>query len=272
MLFLAGFLTAAGIPFAASCLFVLIYVCFAVTLARIVSEVGAGWAWAPGWSPTSFVADLFGVNNLPAREIAVLFGYTEWTSDMRDNPMPQQMQAMRLSQPGAVSPRAYLAPLVWAAAFGILCAFWAHLHLYYTYGAATGKVRPYLASLGMSPFQHAVSMLKSPPKRDIAGLIAACFGVLLAAALSLLRQRVPWWPLHPLGYALATTSSMDYMWFPFFLAWVAKAVTLRYGGIRAYRNALPFFLGLILGDYVVPALWGLYGMISGTQQYMSFPH
>jgi hypothetical protein len=57
-----------------------------------------------------------------------------------------------------------------------------------------------------------------------------------------------------------------------FLAWLAKRTTLRYGGIRAYRAALPFFLGLILGDYVVPALWGVFGMASGYQQYMAFPH
>jgi hypothetical protein len=81
-----------------------------------------------------------------------------------------------------------------------------------------------------------------------------------------------WWPLHPLGYALATTQSMDYMWFPFFLAWLAKCLTLRYGGIKAYRSALPFFLGLILGDYVVPTLWGVFGMLTGYQQYMAFPH
>jgi hypothetical protein len=65
---------------------------------------------------------------------------------------------------------------------------------------------------------------------------------------------------------------MEYLWFPFFLAWLAKRITLRYGGIRAYRSALPFFLGLILGDYVVPSLWGVFGMATGYQQYMSFPH
>ena len=62
------------------------------------------------------------------------------------------------------------------------------------------------------------------------------------------------------------------MWCPFLIAWMAKLITLRYGGIRAYRAALPFFLGLILGDYVVPTLWGAFGMLTGYQQYMAFPH
>jgi hypothetical protein len=91
-------------------------------------------------------------------------------------------------------------------------------------------------------------------------------------ALSLLRQTFVWWPFHPIGYVLAGTPSMDYMWCPFFLGWLIKLVILRYGGIRIYRQALPFFLGLILGDYIVPTLWGLWGMAAHTQVYTAFPH
>ena len=272
MVFLAGFLVAAGLSPPAASLFVLVYVCFSITLARIVSEAGAGWAWGPNWTVTSFVADCLGTNNLGIKEGIVLFGYTDWTNDMRDNPMPQMMQGARLAAAGDGSVRVFLWPLVWASAFGVIAAFWAHLHVYYIYGAATGKVRPWLSSMGISSFQHATHMIVSPPLRDVAGMVAAGFGALLVGVLTLLRQRLPWWPLHPIGYALATTSSMDYMWFPFFLAWLAKTVTLRWNGIRGYRDALPFFLGMILGDYVVPSLWGIIGMISGSQQYMAFPH
>ena len=35
---------------------------------------------------------------------------------------------------------------------------------------------------------------------------------------------------------------------------------------------MPFFLGLILGDYVVPALWFALGALIHTQMYLSFPH
>jgi hypothetical protein len=39
------------------------------------------------------------------------------------------------------------------------------------------------------------------------------------------------------------------MWLPVCLTWLLKGVLLRYGGLRAYRRALPFFLGLILGEF-----------------------
>ncbi len=273
VLFMCGFLVAAGLPIALAGLFVFVYLAFAITLARIVSEAGAGWAWSPGWSPASLTGDAFGANHLTTTQLTVLYGYTGWMSDMRDNPMPQSVSAMKIGQGGEINPRAYLKPLVWATGIGILAAFWAHLEIYYTYGAATAKVRPALS--GGSAYgaaRTAVAMMTTPTLQDVTGMTAAFGGIVIAVGMSLLRQQLPWWPLHPLGYALATTQSMDYMWCPFFIAWLAKRITLRYGGIRAYRIALPFFLGLILGDYVVPALWGLFGMGTGYQQYMAFPH
>src|SRR5579871_1621903 len=270
--FLVVFLTAAGLNLPVAGLFVFAYLCCALTLARIVSEAGAGWAWAPSWSPAAFTSDVFGANHLSAQNLILLHGYTNWMLDMRDNPMPQQAQSIKAGQMAGVSPRRFLGPLVWASAFGVLCAFWAHLHIYYIYGAASAKVRPALMNGATGPARTAMALLGTPTRPDFAGMVAAFAGLLIAGLFTFLRQRFVWWPFHPLGYALATTGSMDYMWFPFFLAWLFKLLTLRYGGIQAYRRFLPFFLGLILGDYVVPTLWGVYGMLSGTQQYMVFPH
>ena len=35
-----------------------------------------------------------------------------------------------------------------------------------------------------------------------------------------------------------------------FLAWSAKTVILRFGGLDLYRRAAPFFIGLILGQWI----------------------
>ena len=273
LLFLVGFLMAAGLsPFVAA-LFVFTFFCVAVTLGRIVSEAGAGWAWAPSWSPAAFAGDAVGATNLSPHELTVLIGYLSWTNDMRDNPLPQTMAAMKMAQGGELAPRSYLKPLLFAAVVGVFAAFWAHLDIYYRFGSATAKVRPAISGMSATgAARTAASLISTPTPPDHAGLVAALVGLLIAVSFFVLRQRLPWWPLHPLGYALATTASMEYMWCPFLLAWLAKLITIRYGGIRAYRSALPFFLGLILGDYVVPALWGIFGMLTGYQQYMAFPH
>jgi hypothetical protein len=272
LLAMTGFLIAAGLGVVQASLFVFVYVCCALTLARIVSEAGAGWAWAPGWSPAQFSVDALGATQLTPKNITMGIGYLQWTSDMRDNPMPHTTEAVRFGQGASLSARAYLKPLVFAIIFGTLLAFWAHLDIYYTYGAATAKVRPALQGGATGPARQAVSLMVTPTVQDAPGLFAAGAGFVFSVVSSALRQRFTAFPIHPLGYALATTNSMEYMWCPFFIAWAIKAILVRYGGIRAYRAGLPFFLGLILGDYIIPALWGIFGMLTGYQQYMVFPH
>jgi hypothetical protein len=41
------------------------------------------------------------------------------------------------------------------------------------------------------------------------------------------------------------------------IAWGAKALLLRYGGLRTHRRALPFFLGLIVGSATMALIQSL---------------
>ena len=76
-------------------------------------------------------------------------------------------------------------------------------------------------------------------------------GLGVAVILMFLRGRFLWWSLHPLGYAMADSWGMYNLWSCLFVAWACKAIILRYGGLNAYRRAIPCFLGLALGDYPV---------------------
>ena len=155
---------------------------------------------------------------------------------------------------------------------GALSAYWAHLQAYYDYGAASAKVRPWLTSVGQAPWRQLRDWLANPRPPEFTGLKAAGCGLAMVTFLGLARQRLVWWPFHPVGYALGYTPSMDYMWMPFLIAWLLKAAVLRFGGIPLYRRSVPFFLGLILGDYVIPGFWFLFGAVTHTQMYLSFPH
>jgi hypothetical protein len=68
-------------------------------------------------------------------------------------------------------------------------------------------------------------------------------------ALTLVRATWVSWPLHPIGYAMAGTPTMNSLWLPFLIAWAVKSAVLKGGGMRSYRRCMPFFLGLILGDF-----------------------
>jgi len=179
---------------------------------------------------------------------------------------------MKMGQETNTHRRQMLWALLLAAGVSGVVAFWAYLHMYYEFGAASAKVRPALQGVGPGRLSEIARWLYHPVGPDRSSLGGMAAGAVIVLTLANLRQALVWWPLHPIGYALAGTLSMEYMWCPFLLAWVAKTCILRYGGVKIYRQAVPFFLGLILGDYIIPVLWGIWGCAAHTQVYMAFPH
>jgi hypothetical protein len=55
-----------------------------------------------------------------------------------------------------------------------------------------------------------------------------------------------------------------------FTASVLKMVVLHYAGLRGYRQVLPFFLGLMIGDFTVGPLWLLIGVALDIPTYVFF--
>jgi len=104
-----------------------------------------------------------------------------------------------------------------------------------------------------------------------------CVFVLVVGNLAVERLR-PAWALHGteilvvytmicIASGLAGTWSMDRLWVCVIIGWLLKVAVLRYGGVKAYRPAVPFFIGLILGDFMVGAFWNLYGIVMEVQVY-----
>ena len=94
----------------------------------------------------------------------------------------------------------------------------------------------------------------------------SCDGVLVA-----MRQRFTGWMFHPIGYAVAGTFTMTWLWCATLIGWMIKALIIRYGGMKAYKNYIPFFIGLILGDYITGSCWALFGSLMGIRIYRAFP-
>ncbi|MBT5873473.1 MAG: hypothetical protein HOH43_08650, partial [Candidatus Latescibacteria bacterium] len=58
--------------------------------------------------------------------------------------------------------------------------------------------------------------------------------------------------------------------FPIFLAWMIKGIILKYGGIKTYKLMMPFFLGLILGEFGSAGLWVIIDGLTGITGHVIF--
>ncbi|MCE2412662.1 hypothetical protein J4G07_01525 [Candidatus Poribacteria bacterium] len=97
-------------------------------------------------------------------------------------------------------------------------------------------------------------------------------GLLFALFLMLMRMKFFWFPFHPAAYATVCGSwAVNYIWFSLGIVWVLKLVLLKYGGRNAHRKAMPFFLGLILGQFTVGSLWTILGMVFNIPTYGIWP-
>jgi len=79
-----------------------------------------------------------------------------------------------------------------------------------------------------------------------------------------MRMRFWWWPFHPLGYAMSTSWGIIVFWFPILVAWILKTVILGAGGMRLYRRARMFFLGMIFGEFTMAVLFTIYACITNN--------
>ena len=83
------------------------------------------------------------------------------------------------------------------------------------------------------------------------------------------RHHFLWWPTHYLGFAISSTNMTSGCWFGIFLGSVVKAIVLKYGGIKLYRQLRPLFLGFILGQISCSGFWMLVDFaLGGTGNYV----
>jgi hypothetical protein len=135
----------------------------------------------------------------------------------------------------------------------------------YKYGAeaqASGVLE-----IGREAFDKLASWLHYPREPNALGSLFTAGGMLFTFFLAFMRRKFIWWPFHPAGFPLGTGFGIDDYWFTMILSSTVKWFVLKNGGARAYRRSIPFFLGLILGEYTTACGWALLGVLVGSPMY-----
>ena len=247
-----------------------IYVLFMLALARLEAETAVLSPYL-GWvQPQDLIATVAGSTHLSSMD-SVHMGMLSWfNNDYRAAALPHQLQAFVGQRRAGGSLRVLPLALMVAGAISLVAALLWDLQLYYVNGGETGHVNQWRIAEGSMPWDAVQKWLQHPTPPDGAAAAGMVAGAVITGVLSLLRARFVGFPLSPAAYVLNTSWANDLFWLDMLIAWVFKALFLRYGGMRIYRMMLPLFLGLILGDFVTGAFWSIVGVATNLNLFRTF--
>ena len=223
-----------------------IYFTLSLAIARVRAQFGTPVHDLHFTGPDVILSSVFGTRGFPVGDL-VGMGFFSWFSSIfRSHPMPHQLEGIRLQEQTGGTTRGLALALTLAGTVGALASFWSFLHIYYDVGALAKG-----GGFNTWAFTTMDSWLKAPQGPQWAAGPAIGVGLGFAFFLQAMRMRYVNWPFHPLGYAISGNIQMNHAWMPLLVAWIAKSTLAKHGGHRAVQKAQPFFLGLVLADFVV---------------------
>ncbi len=270
LLLLAVFCVRGGMSLWAFTVFIGIYLLIVVGLTRMRAELGPPIHAIGYLTPQYMMISLLGTRRLRAGNLTML-SLMNWLSgasyaSFRTHPMPDQLEAFKLAERTGIRNRTMFTVLVIASLVGILSSLILYPYAIYREGVAAGSEQIHAG--GADTYNFLSSWLVNPKPTD--WLATSVLGITFAANLGImfLRSRFVWCPLHPAGYVIGVApGTTDVIWFPLLIAMVTKWLILRHGGINAYRRAVPFFIGLVLGEALMGCFWPLLSLVLRSAVY-----
>jgi hypothetical protein len=251
--FLITFCYYAGMSIWVILLFFFIYFALCTTITRIRAELGPPVHNMSGATQDEFLLMFCGTRRIGPQNLTG-FGLLYWICGYagRENPMPIQLEAFKLAERLNMKPKRLLYAILIAALIGSLSGFWGYLHDAYKVGVESYPEQTWAASVG---YRLLESRLQNPTGWQPLELTFTGIGFLFTVFLLMMRTRFLWWSFHPVGYAISGEWGIGRIFFPLIIASTIKWGTLRFAGLRGYRRSIPFFLGLIIGDFVLGCVW-----------------
>lgn len=259
VIFLIFFCFFAGMSLWVILLFFLLYFLLSLSFTRIRAEAGILFHDLHFMGPDSALVKtlgtrIFGPNNLTIFSFLYFFNRAHTS-----NPMPHQLEGFKMAETAKFNKKGLFFAILSATVIGSLASFWAYLHGIYKFGSG--------GSFGWEPWLRLQRWLTYPTGFNGTSTTFVGVGLFFTFAVYALKRRLIWWSLHPIGYAISGTYTMNIFWLSFLISWGIKWFILKQGGLNAYRKATPFFLGLILGEFTMGSLWSIMSIVFHQPMY-----
>ena len=278
LLMAAGFLgmiawqMASGAQWWVAVFSIVFLLCVILVLTRVTAEMGTISVHS-SLVTYDLVTKLFPAGWFTGFSLNAVLMQRAMLGDLREILMPYVTNGLKAAAQARMHMGKVMAVFALTAAVSLATSAYSRIATGYKYGALNTDLWASIWSVN-SYMGGVTSIQKNPPVFELAGpgdakalpvnLAHGLTGAGMALALFAMRARLPWWPLHPLGLVTTTTWMMMSFWFSIFLGWLAKTLVMTFGGAQVYRRVLPFFLGLVLGESVMAALWIILGLFTGT--------
>ncbi len=261
--FIFVWLWQSGMPAWTALLFIFAAFVLMIGLARVVAETGLPTV-APAMAPATFLMSGIGSTALGIKGVVAL-GYTlVWVGGFLMFVTAPMANALRIGSEITRNRRGVFLAVAAAVVIAILAATWFQIYLAYKYGGLHLNSK-YYQGFAMWPSRFAEAGMANLTGPNVEGWIWTGVGGALMGGLMLARHVFAWWPFHPIGFAVSASWVMNHLWMSIMVAWLIKVMVLNYGGASLYERTKPFFMGIILGQFVAAGFWLLVDSFTGVK-------
>ena len=257
----------AGMSTIVMLVFFAIYYAISIAIARMRAELGTPVHDLHYAGPDQIMVRFWGTRRLGVGNLTMFSLFWFINRAYRSHPMPHQLEGFKLAERTKTSNRGLVFAMMFAVAWGSISAFWALIDRGFRLGMEVKAYWPSLSAFGREPFERLQNWLTTLSTTDYQQSIFTIVGFFSTVFLMIMRMKFFWWPFHPAGFAITTSWGMNIIWSCLFVSWLLKLLILKFGGLKMHQKAIPFFLGLILGEFIAGSIWTLIGITFGIQTY-----
>ncbi|HIE29420.1 TPA: hypothetical protein EYP66_19295 [Candidatus Poribacteria bacterium] len=254
------FCSQAGMSLKMVVLFFTLYFLLSIAIGRIRAELGSPVHDLHFAGPDLVISSVFGTRGFSKSGLTLMSFFWFFNRAYRSHPMPCILEGFKLGERTQANELKLALVVIVATVVSIITGIFAYLHFAYRFG---GKFW-----YAYAPFNRLAHWFKFPVEPSIAKGTAFFSGIGTVVLLMIVRMRFVWWPFHPVGYAVSSSWAMNPFWFSIFISWLIKSIILKTAGLKVYRDNIPLFLGLILGEFLADSIVSIAGTLEGVGTYI----
>ena len=228
---------------------------------RIVAETGVVLLDLP-LNAHDFAISVVGSSNISPASLTAMGMTNAFARNWRTLGMNAMAHVAKASEGmSGEKNRIFVVMMVSLAASLVTCVAYT-LYLGYAMGGAGNFGEWGFTAGNLLFYDNIVRWISTPTGFSLTDLGFLGFGAAVMWALIQLRYTFPGWPLHPVGFAIASAYATDQAMFSVFCAWMVKAILLRIGGVTLYKRYQPFFIGVLVAfsigvglSFLVDFIW-----------------